>query len=44
MVDNKVDESFEVKRLTDFRYRIVEIYTASVPIDQINLDVEDTQE
>lgn len=34
-VDNKIDESAEVKRLIDFRYELVEIFNQTVPEGEI---------
>ncbi len=43
-VDNKMDEAHEVKRLTDFRYRLVEIYTATESESQIDSNSEIPEE
>lgn len=34
-VDNKIDESAEVKHLIDFRYELVEIFNQTVPEGEI---------
>ncbi|MCR5550393.1 MAG: hypothetical protein K6F40_05620 [Bacteroidales bacterium] len=34
-VDNKIDESAEVKRLIDFRYELVEIFNQTVPEGEV---------
>lgn len=34
-VDNKIDESAEVKHLTDFRYELVDIFNQTVPEGEV---------
>lgn len=40
-VDNKVNETSEVKRLTDFRYKLVDIFNATVPEGEVCTDEEE---
>ena len=37
-VDNKVNDSTEVKRLSDFRFRLVDIFNSTVPEGEVSLD------
>ncbi|MCR4858185.1 MAG: hypothetical protein K5890_08335 [Bacteroidales bacterium] len=37
-VDSKVNESSEVKRLSDFRFQLVDIFTQNVPEEDVNLE------
>ncbi len=39
-IDNKIDNSSEVKRLSDFRFRLVDIFNDSVPENEVSLDEE----
>lgn len=37
-IDNKIDETSEVKKLTDFRYSLVEIFNEAVPENEVSLE------
>ena len=39
-VDNKIDETSEVKRLTDFRYNLLDIYNQNVPAGESDVDLD----